>query len=498
MDVNKTLIFAATYNEAENAEEFCRAVLSLDPTFHLLIVDDNSPDGTGRILDEIAASESRLHVVHRPTKLGLGTAHELAMLYAIREGYSCLVTMDADFSHSPSDIKRLLAELEDADYVTAARYMEGGSCDYTGYRLFVSRAATFLARMLLRIPLHEFTTSFRAFRVELLKTIDFTRVRSRGYSFFLEIVYRVYRRNARMKEVPIFFTDRKAGTSKIPKFEILNGVRRLLYLSAAQFLRPEQSLPDYMPKEERCYLCGSPYLFQASRSYKSRQLLAHNITIFSCLRCALIYGRGDSGEFISPTAASSGSLRMFGPDLKGDVLVVADDNQGFETGIFANVMRISPEQFLDDMHQGSAEQAEKKYNSIIFWESLEFVPDPVAALKAAVTLLAPGGRIWFSTRALERFTSQLLDQRLFWLREPRYFYLYTDAVKQLAGKAGLDIISQSSSLRCITLVQLIAVIAGVFSAKTAERLASRASLSNFRIPADPRGIKVFCCQKSSC
>jgi dolichol-phosphate mannosyltransferase len=229
---NRTLIFTATYNESENIRPLCSRILALDSGYDMLVVDDNSPDGTGRILDELAAENSRLTVVHRSGKLGLGSAHELAMEYAEQKNYEALVTMDADFSHDPNDIPRLLKALDGVDFVTGSRYMAGGSCNYTGYRRVVSLWANWWARRLLGIPLHEMTTSFRAFRVDFLRKVDLGKIKSNGYSFFMEIVFRLSRVGARMAEVPICFADRRAGASKIPPFEIFNGLRHLLYLAS--------------------------------------------------------------------------------------------------------------------------------------------------------------------------------------------------------------------------------------------------------------------------
>lgn len=227
----KTLIFTATYNEGENITPLCNRILSLDPGYDMLVVDDNSPDGTGKILDDLATRMPRLSVIHRPGKMGLGSAHELAMEYAEEKQYEMLVTMDADFSHNPDDIPRLLGAMDGVDFVTGSRYMEGGSCNYTGYRLVVSICANWWARRLLGIRLHEMTTSFRVFRVDFLRRVDLGAIKSNGYSFFMEMVFRLSRVGARMAEVPICFSDRRAGASKIPPFEIFNGLRHLLYLT---------------------------------------------------------------------------------------------------------------------------------------------------------------------------------------------------------------------------------------------------------------------------
>ncbi len=231
MPVNKTLIFTATYNESDNITSLCTRILELDVGYDMLVLDDNSPDGTGKILEELAAKNSRLTVIHRPGKMGLGSAHETAMEYAETRHYETLLTLDADYSHNPDDIPRLVAALDGADFVTGSRYMKGGSCNYSGYRRVISILANWGARRLLGIQLHEMTTSFRAFRVDFLRQVDIGAIKSNGYSFFMEIVFRLSRVGARMKEVPICFADRRAGVSKIPSLEIFNGLRHLGYLA---------------------------------------------------------------------------------------------------------------------------------------------------------------------------------------------------------------------------------------------------------------------------
>jgi dolichol-phosphate mannosyltransferase len=228
--MQKTLVFTATYNESANITSLCERILGLNPSYEMLVIDDNSPDGTGAILNKLAANSTRLKVIHRACKLGVGSAHELAMEYAENNDYDVLVTMDADFSHNPDDIPRLLEALADVDFVTGSRYMLGGACNYSGYRRIVSIWANRWARRLLGIPLHEMTTSFRAFRVDFLRRVDLGAIKSNGYSFFMEIVFRLSRVGARMSEVPITFADRQMGASKIPPFEIFSGLRHLLYL----------------------------------------------------------------------------------------------------------------------------------------------------------------------------------------------------------------------------------------------------------------------------
>jgi dolichol-phosphate mannosyltransferase len=241
------------------------------PQAHVLIVDDNSPDGTGNLLDTIAAADARLIVVHRPGKLGLGTAHHLAMMFAIRKGYETLVTMDADLSHDPREIPKLVARLANADFVTGSRYMAGGSCDYSGYRYFVSKAANSAARFLLRLPLHEFTTSFRAFRVKRLADVDFVKMHNAGYSFFMETVYRLHQAGFRLGEVPIHFRDRTAGVSKIPRLEIVRGMRKLLQLASSRALGRAMVQSSPLPAEV-CASCGSDLISEFATESGKRMI----------------------------------------------------------------------------------------------------------------------------------------------------------------------------------------------------------------------------------
>jgi dolichol-phosphate mannosyltransferase len=229
----RVLVFTATYNEKDNVQKLCPEILALPDAYDMLVVDDGSPDGTGQILDTLSAANPRLKVIHRKGKLGLGSAHKLAIQYAMDEKYDVLVTMDADFSHKPQDIPRLIEALgNDAGFVIGSRYAKGGQCDYTGYRKFVSTCANISSRALLGVPLTEYTTSFRAFRVSDLRKVDLNSIQSQGYSFFLESTFRVHQSGVKLREIPIHFKDRVHGESKIPRSEIFRGASKLVSLFA--------------------------------------------------------------------------------------------------------------------------------------------------------------------------------------------------------------------------------------------------------------------------
>lgn len=228
--MQKVLIFTATFNEALNIENLTREIFHYVPGAEMLVIDDNSPDGTGAILDRMAKENPKLHVIHRKGKLGLGTAHIAAMEYAVKNNYDQLVTMDADFSHHPKYLPELHRLLDTHDFVIGSRYVKGGGLGYGFVRTFISKTANFLARLLLSIKLQECTTSYRGFKRDLLIKLLDKKISSTGYSFFFEMVYLVSGTTKNVTEFPIYFADRVAGESKISKQEIVRGVTTLFKL----------------------------------------------------------------------------------------------------------------------------------------------------------------------------------------------------------------------------------------------------------------------------
>jgi len=225
--MTKTLVFFATYNEAGNIKPLISSLEKAAPEADILVVDDNSSDGTTDIILEM--NRPNVTLLQRKGKLGLGTAHLLALSYAQKHEYDIVVTMDGDLSHDPAYIPALLDQLESgADLVIGSRYMPGGGCDYTGYRLYVSQLANFAARLLLGLKLHEFTTSYRAFRVSELRRLNFAALLVGGYSFFLTTVAEAAVRGLDIREAPIQFRERGYGTSKLPSMEIFRGMANLL------------------------------------------------------------------------------------------------------------------------------------------------------------------------------------------------------------------------------------------------------------------------------
>ena len=207
-----------TYNERENLERMADAILAALPEASLLIVDDASPDGTGELADTVAAREPRVSVIHRAGKEGLGTAYRDAFRWVLeRPGTGAVVQMDADFSHDPADLPRLLAPLmSDADLVLGTRYMPGGATvGWPWYRKLISRGGTLFARTVLLLPYHDLTGGFKAWRRELLDAIRLRETAGSGYGFQIETTWWAHRRGARIVQVPIVFRERVLGASKM-------------------------------------------------------------------------------------------------------------------------------------------------------------------------------------------------------------------------------------------------------------------------------------------
>lgn len=212
------MVVVPTYNEKDNIERLVRAILDLKRGLHLLIVDDNSPDGTGEIADRLAGSLSEVHVIHRKGKLGLGSAYREGFRYALKEGAPLIFEMDADFSHDPSYLPLFLEKINDYDVVVGSRYLNGVSVvNWPIRRLMLSYGANIYTRIVTGLRLTDCTGGFKCFRREVLASIDLDRIKSDGYSFQIEMNYRCMEKGFRIGEVPIIFIDRHAGSSKMSK-----------------------------------------------------------------------------------------------------------------------------------------------------------------------------------------------------------------------------------------------------------------------------------------
>ncbi|MHB8172917.1 MAG: polyprenol monophosphomannose synthase [Nitrospirota bacterium] len=214
----RALVVIPTYNEISNVTKIVDAVLGVSEIAEVLVVDDNSPDGTGAAADDMARSNPRVHVMHREGKMGLGSAYIEGFRYAIDKGYDYIFEMDADFSHDPAEIPRFLEAAAENDVIIGSRYIDGiRILNWPLKRLMLSYFASVYARMITGLKLHDTTGGYKCFRREALEKLDLSRIHSDGYSFQIEMNFLCQKKGFRLKEIPIVFSDRRRGASKMNK-----------------------------------------------------------------------------------------------------------------------------------------------------------------------------------------------------------------------------------------------------------------------------------------
>lgn len=234
----KILVVIPTYNEAENIPKLIPAVLQQAPNLDVLVVDDNSPDGTAALVKEMMATNPNVHIIEREGKQGLGTAYVRGFKYAIEHGYDYVFEMDADFSHNPNDIPVFLSHMKNYDLVIGSRYVNGVRIlNWPMSRLLLSYSANVYTRLITGLPVMDATGGFKCYRIEALKAIDLDRIRSNGYAFQIEMSYKVWKKGFRLCEIPIIFTDRREGHSKMSRHIVYEAMFMLLRLRLRSILR---------------------------------------------------------------------------------------------------------------------------------------------------------------------------------------------------------------------------------------------------------------------
>ena len=226
------LIVTPTYNESENLPVFLEQVFAVVPQAHVLVVDDNSPDGTGELAEAMAASDERIHVMHRPGKLGIGSAYLDAFRWALARDYEVVFEMDTDLSHDPRYLPDFLAALErGADIVIGSRNVKGGGVQGWGPgRHILSKGGSLYSRLILSLKVRDLTSGYKAFRRSVLVSLDLAQVRSEGYSFQIELTYRALQQGFKVEEIPILFVDRRAGKSKMSRAIFFEAILRVWQL----------------------------------------------------------------------------------------------------------------------------------------------------------------------------------------------------------------------------------------------------------------------------
>ena len=239
--LGRVAVIMPTYNERENLESIAARVRGSVPDADLLVVDDNSPDGTGDLADKLAAGDEHIHVLHRPGKGGLGAAYIAGFGWALEQGYGVLVEMDADGSHQPEDLPRLLTALQDADLVIGSRWVPGGTVrNWPKSREMLSRGANTYARLMLRVPVRDTTAGYRAYRAQTLRAIDLGSVQSQGYCFQIDLTRRALNAGLTVVEVPITFVDRTRGASKMSRAVMAEAFWRVAQWGIADRLHPRR------------------------------------------------------------------------------------------------------------------------------------------------------------------------------------------------------------------------------------------------------------------
>ena len=227
-DLGRVLVVIPTYNEAENLQPVVARLRASVPEADALVVDDGSPDGTGDVADRLAAADPSVQVLHRTRKAGLGAAYIAGFRWALAEGYDVVVEMDSDGSHAPEELPRLLTALREADLVIGSRWVPGGQIrNWPLYRQIISIGGSTYARVLLRFPVRDSTSGYRAFRRQVLEELKLDEVASQGYCFQIDLAWKTWRSGFRVREVPITFTEREVGRSKMSRAIVLEALWRV-------------------------------------------------------------------------------------------------------------------------------------------------------------------------------------------------------------------------------------------------------------------------------
>ncbi len=504
MEKERILVFTATYNEADNIEDLINKIFEYLPESDILVVDDNSPDGTGKILNQLSKENPKIKVIHRFRKLGLGTAHKLAMKYTLENDYDFLITMDADFSHNPKYLPTLIDGLRKNDFVIGSRYIEGGKCDYGFCRYSISKLANFLARFLLRIKLKETTTSFRGFNKFLLKRLPIDKIKAEGYSFFVECIYLVTKITKKYYEFPIYFEDRREGTSKISKKEIYKGATNLFRLFFNRFFKYNKNnrkkTKPHSNKFNNCNFCQHPYhmeLYPSTSSiHKSERYCCTSIhhsqhgRIVQCLTCGLIYtnpqllenklkkiysGIEDNTyldnidarfktfkynfEKINQYVPKKGKLLDIG-SYCGVFLKVAQDNGydviGLEPSSWA--ADYTKKHFGIDVIKGTISDMPdslKDFDIITSWDVLEHVSDPMRELRLINSKLKKGGILAFSTLNIKNWYPKLMGERWPWMMDMHLYYFDNKIIEEMLKRNNFKLLKVRKYCHIITIDYLL-------------------------------------------
>jgi SAM-dependent methyltransferase len=549
--MSKVLVFFPTYNEAGNVHRLIETIRQELSEADILVVDDASPDGTGEILDALAAADPKLSVIHRPGKLGLGSAHKIAMMYARDRGYDALITMDADFSHPPRYLKTMLEKLRDADFVTGSRYVAGGVCDYGFGRKLISRTANLFAKAALGLALEENTTMYRGFTRSLLQRMRIEDIRSEGYSFAVESLHQVSLVTDRISEFPIHFEHRAAGRSKISQAEIYKAMWTIQRLIVKRVLRAAgHGETAREPSSERvvCCLCGSTHhsLLYPARNESNAELLqdvspyscathssrSHG-NVLKCLNCGLIFlkPRLSPAELVREYANAEdpvylehidARVQTFRYNFEGVRSHIRPSDRVLEVGsycgAFLKVMReegiditgvepsawaVQASKQLSDapVIRGTTDDVPRdagKFDVIAAWDVLEHFANPLVELRKMRELLDDEGKLLFSTLMIDNWFPQAMGKNWPWLMDMHLFYFTEQTIRQLLAKAGFELVESRKYCHIVTVEYLFSKLGtlGVPLASAASQAVAGQDWARTQIPFRFGDIKLFVCKKA--
>lgn len=546
LSAENLLVFFPTYNEAGNAKALIESIREHLPGVDILVVDDNSPDGTGGIVSEIAAASDDVKILHRPGKLGVGSAHKLAILYARDQEYDALITMDADFSHHPRYLPEMVERLGRADFVTGSRWIEGGRCDYGPWRVLISRTANLFARTAVGLPLAENTTLYRGFTKQLLRELDVDAIRSEGYSFAVESLYEVSRLTDQLDEFPIHFENRIAGASKISQSEIFKAVITIQKLALDRAVRLVLKKPP-RPKAGAsvpCCVCGgthhveiyparanegaladvSPYSCATHSSRSHEQIL-------KCLQCGIVFMRprltptelvDEYADAIDPTYLEQLDARetTFRENLRRVRAYIAPSDRVLEVGSYCggflkvaraeglDVTGVEPSRWAAEASRGVSDAPVVRgtlddvplgqpYDVIVAWDVLEHFANPVEELRKMNGRLHKNGRLLFSTLMIDNWFPRLAGKNWPWLMDMHLYYFTEESVRNTLHQAGFDVIDDMKYTHVVTLEYLshkLETLGLPFAERTVRAFGD--DIGQRQIPFRFGDIKLFVCRKT--
>lgn len=545
----RILVAVATYNEIDNVENLSRQILCHLPEAEILFVDDASPDGTGELLDALS-KKHKIHVIHRAGKMGLGTASLLAFKYAIAGNFDYLISMDADFSHDPKHLPEMVKLLGEHEFVLGSRWMKGGKCDYTFWRKTLSVTANYLSRFLLGLNFHEVTTYYRGYKVSLLRKINLDSVNAEGYSFAVELIYRITKITDKIIEFPIYFRDRQEGVSKISKTEVYKGVITLLRLFMSRLLAtPGMQTEVASVKKDKtplCPLCKSSFhkeiypekkgggMTDDASVYRcSSQTHNSHARILRCLQCSFIFSEVNlSSEKILKTYSevedpiyvqeinarfktyaynlsnirsylpASGTLLDIG-SYCGAFLRVARENGFAVLGVEPSkwAVRYSQEIMKENTFQGTLQDLPGErgnFDVITLWDVLEHMANPVEELDLIRSRLNHKGIFCFSTIMIDNWFPAILKERWPWLMDMHLLYFTEKTIRQLLTKSRFELLYSRKYCHYVSLGYFLLKLESlnIWGMKYINRFFKNTALHKTMIPFSFGDIQLFVCRKT--